>query len=112
MIVPCSSRSSSSSSPSSRTSRSDATGWRPRGTPSPAPCAPSSTCSWQAPLPSWVPRSCRPVASRASTGRHRRRRAERGALGVVTAVLRAINPVDDAYGLGKSKVDDSEVGDH
>lgn len=35
-----------------------------------------------------------------------------GALGVVTAVLRAINPVDDAYGLGKSKVDDSEVGDH
>lgn len=35
-----------------------------------------------------------------------------GALGVVTALLRAINPVDDAYGLGKAKVDDTEVGGH
>lgn len=35
-----------------------------------------------------------------------------GALGVVTAILRATNPVDDAYGLGKAKVDDSDLGDH
>ena len=36
-----------------------------------------------------------------------------GALGVVTAILRAINPIDDAYGLGKATVDDStDVGDH
>lgn len=35
-----------------------------------------------------------------------------GALGVVTAILRALNPADDGYGLGKSKLDDTEVGDH
>jgi hypothetical protein len=35
-----------------------------------------------------------------------------GALGVVTAILRAVNPIDDAYGIGKARVDPSEVGDH
>lgn len=33
-------------------------------------------------------------------------------LGIATAVLRALNPLDDAYGLGKPKVEDPEVGDH
>lgn len=33
-------------------------------------------------------------------------------LGVAVAILRAINPLDDAYGLGKSKAGDPEVGEH
>lgn len=35
-----------------------------------------------------------------------------GALGVATAIGRALNPIDDAYGLGKTKVDALELGDH
>lgn len=35
-----------------------------------------------------------------------------GALGVFTAILRAINPIDDAYGLGKATIDDTDLGDH
>ena len=33
-------------------------------------------------------------------------------LGVAVAVLRWLNPVDDAYGLGKSVADDSDLGEH
>ena len=59
-----------------------------------------------------VPRSCR-------RWRHGRRlappvspRAERWSPRCRDRDPRAINPVDGAYGLGKSKVDDSDVGDH
>lgn len=33
-------------------------------------------------------------------------------LGVAVAVLRWLNPVDDAYGLGQAEVDSAEVGEH
>lgn len=35
-----------------------------------------------------------------------------GALGVATAIGRALNPLDDAYGLGRATVDDSDLGEH
>lgn len=35
-----------------------------------------------------------------------------GALGVATAIGRALNPLDDAYGLRKATVDDTDLGEH